>query len=284
MVNFRAGLWLPALILFAPGWLAADAPKALAVVDAAISDTDGGAPLPPSYSHVPGETLFFSFRVEGFQASAADKIHLSYKVEALDPRGVRLMEPITGEVEDTLAPQDKNWKPLVHQEIVIPPLADSGVYKIVVTVSDVVGQTTATKEVPVEVRGHHVEPSDTLTIRNFRFYREEQASEPLRQAVYRPGNTLWARFDIIGFKYGQANALDVSYDVAITAPSGKVLWSQADAAVDQSQSFYPKRYVPGSMSLNLERNVHPGQYDMVITAHDKIGNQTTEARESFTVE
>jgi hypothetical protein len=284
MENFRAGFCLPALVLFAPLLLAPATTKPLAVVDTAISDTDGGSPLPPSYAHVPGETLFFSFRVEGFQASTADKIHLTYKVEALDPRGVRLAEPVTGEVEDTLAPQDKNWKPLVHQEIVIPPLADSGIYKIVVSVSDIVGQTTASKEVPVEVRGHHVDPSDTLVIRNFHFYREEQSNEPLRQAVYRPGNTLWARFDVIGYKYGPNNALDVSYDVAITASSGKVLWSQADAAMDQSQSFYPKRYVPGSMSLNLDRNVHPGQYTMVITAHDKIGNQTSESRESFTVE
>jgi hypothetical protein len=254
------------------------------VVDAVISDTDGGAPLPPNFTYVPGQTLYFSFRVDGFQASTADKIHLSYKLDALDPKGVRLLEPVAAEVEDTLAPQDKDWKPLVRQEIGIPPLADSGMYKLVVALTDDVARANAAKEVTFEVRGHHVDPSDTLVIRNFHFYRDEQAAEPLRQAAYRPGDALWARFDIIGFKYGADNAINVSYDVAVIAPSGKVLWSQADAAVDQSQAYYPKRYVPGSMSLNLERTIRPGEYGVLITAHDRTGNQTNEARGSFSIQ
>jgi hypothetical protein len=95
---------------------------------------------------------------------------------------------------------------------------------------------------------------------------------------------MWARFDIIGFKYGDGNAVDVSYGVTLLAPGGKVLWSQPDAAFDKSQSFYPKRYVPGAMSLNLQPNIRPGEYTMVVTARDQIGNQTCESREVFRIE
>lgn len=256
----------------------------LAIVNPRISDSDGGAALPPSYTHVPGETLFFSFQVDGYKATSEGKLLLRYTVDAFDPAGVRLEEPVTAEVAETLAPQDKAWKPTVRLEIVIPPLADSGAYKITVTVKDEIGGATATQDVPFEVHGHQVEPSATLVIRNFRFYRSEQATEPLRKAAYRPGDAVWARFDIAGFKYGEGNAIDVSYDVAVLAPSGKVLWSQPDAAVEKSQSFYPKRYVPGSMSLNLQPNIRPGEYGVVVTAHDRIGGQTYEARQNFTIE
>jgi len=263
---------------------AAFAAGPLAIVNPLISDSDGGAPLPSTFTHAPGETMFFAFQVDGYKASPADKVHLTYHIDAFDPRGVRIIEPIQDEVTDTLAPEDKTWKPAVRTEIQIPPLADSGAYKISISVKDEIGHAEAAREVPFEVRGRRVDPSDTLVIRNFRYFRSEQETEPLAKPAYRPGDAVWARFDIIGFKYGEGNAIDVIYDVAVIAPDGKVLWSQKEAAVDKSQSFYPKRYVPGSMSINLQRNIHPGEYGMVVTAHDRIGSQSYEARQNFTIE
>lgn len=260
------------------------ADKPLSIVNPVFQDSDGGSPLPAGFIHIPGETMFFTFQVDGFKASSAEKIRLNYKIDAVDPHGVRIVEPVESLIEETLAPEDKNWKPTVRQEIVIPPLADSGTYKISIAITDELSKSTAAKDVPFEVHGHHVAASDQLVIRNFRFYRREEDTESLQKAVYRPGDAVWARFDIIGFKYGEGNALDVSYDVAVIAPSGKVLWSQADAAVDKSQSFYPKRYVPGSMSLNLQPNIRPGEYVMAVTAHDRVGNQNFEARQNFTIE
>jgi hypothetical protein len=261
---------------------AATAP--LAVVSPGISDTDGGVYLPAEYKHVPGETLFLSFQVAGYQTSSADKVHLSYKIEAFDPHKVAVIEPLKGEVEDTLAPEDKNWKPVVRQEITLPPTADSGTYQIAIAVTDEVSHQAAAKAVTFEVRGHRVEASDILVIRNFHFFRREEDTQPLEKAAYRPGDAVWARFDIVGYKYGDGHGINVTYDVAVIAPNGKVLYSQANAAQDQTQSFYPKRYVPGSMSLNLQSNIHPGEYAMVITAHDQVGNQTSESRQSFTIE
>jgi hypothetical protein len=270
------------LFLLAAGLGRAAGP--LTVVNAVIEEGEGGNPLPPGSTLVPGQTMFFSFQVAGYQASSAQKIHLTYKVEAVDAHGVPITEPIASEVDETLAPEDKNWKPLVRHEIAIPPLADSGTYKINISVNDLIGKTSATKEIPFEVHGHHVDPSDTLVIRNFRFYRNEDAPLPLEKPAYRPGDTVWARLDIVGFKYGPGNAVDITCDVSVVAPSGKVLWSQANISVDQSPSFYPKRYVPGSMSINLQPNIHPGEYGMVITAHDRLGSQTYEARQNFTIE
>jgi hypothetical protein len=270
------------LLLLAGGLSRAAGP--LAIISPTIAQSDGGSPLPAGFTHVPGEVLFFSFQVEGYKASSADKIRLTYRLDAFDPNGVRILEPIADVIEASLAPEDKNWKPSVHHEIPIPPLADSGNYKIAVTVADEIGKGTASKEVTFEVRGRRVDPSDTLVIRNFSFFRGEQDTEPLQKPAYRPGDAIWARFDITGYKLGEGNAVDVSYGVTVIAPSGKVLYSQPEAAVEKSQSFYPKRYVPGAMSLETKKDTRPGEYEMVITAHDRLGNQTCEARRSFTVE
>jgi len=273
-------LWLQAAAAL-PLWSAA---KPLAIVNAVISDRDGGAPLPQDYAHDPGETMFLSFQVEGYAASPASKVHLNYKMDVLDPRGIRIIEPVAAEIEDALAPEDKNWKPVVRDEITIPPLAGSGTYKIAISLADAIGQTTATKELAFQVHGRQVDPSDTLVIRNIRFYRSEDDRQALQTPAYRPGDAVWARFDMIGFKYGEGNAIDVSYDVAVLAPDGKVLYSQPRADADRSTSFYPKRYVPAVMSLATKPNTRPGEYSVVLTAHDGIGHQTFEARHTFKIE
>jgi hypothetical protein len=97
------------LLALAGSLLAATVP--LAVVRPTVSDRDGGAAEPSGSVHVPGETMFFSFQVDGFTATSVERVHLSYKLDALDPHGVHLMEPVAAEIEETLAPEDKNWKP-----------------------------------------------------------------------------------------------------------------------------------------------------------------------------
>jgi hypothetical protein len=264
--------------------LSAGAAGPLAIVSTAVEQSEGGSPLPESFEHIPGEVLFFSFQIQGYQVSADQKIKLRYKLEAFDPAGVRIMPAAEVPIEAELAPQDKEWKPKVRRDIPIPPLGPSGKYRIAVEVTDELAKTSASKDVTVLVRGREVAPSDMLVIRNFRFYGSEEASEPLPKAAYRPGEAVWARFDITGYKFGPGNKVDVSYGIAVLNADGKQLWAQAEAAVERSESFYPKSYVPGSMSLSLQPNIRPGPYTLVVTARDAIGGQAFEAKETFTVE
>jgi len=269
-------------------WLAFAAPsfraaEPLAVVNAAIRQMEDGAPLPPGFTYTPGELLFFSFQVAGYQA-ADEKVHLTYEINAVDPKGVRFIEPITGAVDATLAPQDKEWKPKVHPEIPLPPLAGSGTYKIQVQVRDDIGKAEASKEISFSVRGHEVEPSDTLAVRNFHFFRTEEDPNPLKNPAFRRGDAVWARFDITGYKFGEANMVEVAYGIAVLNSEGKVLFSQDQAAVEQGGSFYPKRYVPGQMSITTQSNMRPGEYFIVVKVEDRIGKQTAESKGKFTVE
>ena len=256
----------------------------LAIVKPVIGQFDDGIPDPPGFEHTPGETIHFTCRIANFAKTEDAKIHLTYSVQAFDPKDVPLAAIYKNEIADEVSPQDKNWMPKIETEVAIPPLVPSGTYKILVKVEDLVAASTAQLEVPFAVRGHALEPSDQLVVRNFHFYADENATNPMQQPVYHPGNSVWAKFDITGFKYGAGNKIDVSYVTSLVAASGKVLWTQPEPATEQSESFYPKRYVAADFGINLANNIRPGEYTIVVAVKDAVGGQSYESKQTFTVE
>src|SRR6516165_10232821 len=241
---------LTAIFLLSAALLCAS-PAALEVVRMSIATSDGGPPEPASYEFMPGETLFFTSRIAGFTKTPEEKVHVAYSVQTFDPKGVPLTEIYKNDVMTDVTPQDKEWMPKIVTEIQLPPLIGGGTYKLVIKAEDLFGKTSTSLEVPFLVRGHAVEPSDTLSVRNFHFYRNEDSTEPVEKAAYKPGDSVWGRFDITGFKYGEKNHIDVSYVTMVYSPSGRLLWTQPEPAVESSESFYPKRYVQASMGINL---------------------------------
>ncbi len=272
------------MLLFAVLPAVLSAAPALQIVRPLISQIDGGAVDPPGFEHAPGDTLFFSCRVSGFTRNEDEQMHLKYSVQAFDPKGVPLTELYENEMKAEVTPQDKEWLPKISTEVVIPPLVAGGAYKIVVKAEDVLAKTSAELAVPFQVRGYPVEPSDTVVVRNFRFYRAEEDTEPVEKAVYNPGDSVWARFDITGYRYGPKNKVDVSYLVSLVNSEGKVLYTQPQPAVEQAESFYPKRYVAATMGLNLQKNIRPGEYTIAVTVKDAVGNQGYDGKYAFTVQ
>jgi hypothetical protein len=273
------------MLLFAvlPAFLYAAAPE-LRIVRPTISQMDGGEVFPPGFDHSPGETFFFACRVSGFTKNDDEQMDLKYSVQAFDPNGVPLTELYENEMKVEVSPQDKEWLPKISTEVQIPPLIASGTYKIVVKAEDVQAKAKTELAVPFQVRGAALEPSDTVVVRNFRFYRSEEDTVAVEKAIYNPGDSVWARFDITGYKYGPKNKIDVSYLVSLVNSEGKVLYTQPQPAVEQSESFYPKRYVPASMALNLQKNIRPGEYTIGVSVKDAVGSQAYEGKFTFTVQ
>jgi hypothetical protein len=268
-------LLFPTLVCAAP---------TLEIVRPVIAQSDGGVPVPPGFEHTPGELLFFSCRVAGYSKTSEEKVHVAYSVQAFDPQGVPLTEIYRNEMLTEVTSQDKEWMPKIATEVQIPPLVASGSYKLVVKAEDLFAKTSTELAVPFSVRGKEMPPSDSLVVRDFEFMRSEDDTHALEKAAYKAGDAIWMKFDITGFKYGPKNHVDISYTTSFLSPSGKVLWTQPEPATDQSESFYPKRYVSAQMSLNLLPNTHAGEYTIVIAVKDAVGNQTIESRHPFTVE
>ena len=256
----------------------------LEVIRPILSTSDGGASLPSGSAFRPGETIFFSCRVRGYQKAADEKVHLTFSIQAFDPKGVPLMEKVQNEIMEEVGPQDKDWMPRIATEVPLPPLIGAGTYQIVVNVDDVIAKSQAELKTPLEVRGRDVTPSDTLTVENIQFFRSEEDTHALEKAAYSPGDAVWTRFDITGFRYGPKNRVDISYVVSILDHSGKVLWTQPEATSEQSESFYPKLWIPASISITTQKNTRPGEYAIAIQVMDAIGNQTYETKAAFSVE
>jgi len=268
-------------------WLAFSltlAAQTLKIVRPVISQSEDGPPLESGLMFQPGDAVFFSFQVENYKAGPVGRVELTGHVQAFDPKGTPLA-PIDEEViGTTLSEEDKDWKPKLRSQLQIPSIAPPGSYKIKFDVVDQQTHQTAAGELDFPVGGKGVEPGDSLVIRNLGFYRTQDDESALKTVAYRPGDMLWVRFDVTGYKYGEQNSIDVAYDVAVLAPGGRQLFAQENAAVEKSQAFYPQPWVPGAFNLSLQSNMNLGTYTLVITAHDSVGKQTAVTRADFRVE
>jgi hypothetical protein len=255
----------------------------LKIINPTLHQSEDGPPVAGTHSYIPGETVFVSFQVAGFRRTEDRHVKLSYEVRAVDQEGVLLAPPAKEQLHTELTLQDRDWMPRIRYTLLIPPLIFAGTYKIQAAVQDELASTGAKLELPIQVRARQVQPSHTLVIRNYRFLRSETDTSPLVTPAYRPGDTLWARFEITGYQYADGNRYKVDYGVAVLSEEGEVLFEQPDAAAEEDKSFYPKRYVLGSLSLSLDPDLRKDNYAIRVQVRDHVGDQTYEQIFPFSV-
>lgn len=274
----------PALVAQSSSKSAAPPAKPPQIVRAVISQSEDGIPLQPGTDFQPGDIAFFSFQLENYRVGPTGKVDLVAHMQALDGKGVPIAPAEEQMITTSVSDEDKEWKPKLRLQLQLPSIAQPGTYKIKYDVTDRQTRQSAASELAFAVGGNGVPPADALTIRNLGFYRTQDEDTPLKVVAYRPGDTVWVRFDAIGYKYGEQNSIDVAYDVAVLSPEGKQMYSQENAAVERSQAYYPQPWVPGGFNLSLQSTMHPGTYTLVLTARDGVGKQTVAAKAEFRVE
>ncbi len=253
----------------------------LRIIKQALRQFEDGPVVSAGQTFGAGETLFFSFQVQGYKVSEERRIDLHWTVDVVDSDGVKVVETAEKDLQAGLSDEDKDWAPVVRHTFMIPPIVLPGSFKLTAKVQDRIGKRDATAELTLPIRARAVEVSDTLAARNFRFVRSEENPAPVRDAAFRPGDTVWARFDIVGYKFGERNGINVEYRIGVANPDGKVLFTQPEPAVEQKESFYPQKYVPGVVSVTTQKNTPAGEYVLVLTLGDKVGNQVAEEKHSF---
>ncbi|MGQ9633826.1 MAG: hypothetical protein ACUVXB_06220 [Bryobacteraceae bacterium] len=274
----------PVLVLASVSAWAQPAGKPPVLNSASVQQYEDGPAVPPGRRFVAGEAVFFSLQVSSYTLTPSQQVRLSYRIQAFDPEGIPLVESHAGKLEAELTDLDKDWRPKVRHSFVIPPYAPAGDYYLTASVRDEISGLESTVKVPFQVSGRTVAPSHKLVIRDFRFLASESAREPLLPAVYRSGERLWARFDLTGYKMGNKNRIEVTYGLSILSPSGKVLFTEPEAAREADAPFYPKRFFEGIISLEIQPRTTPGEYTLVIFARDHVGGQDAELREKFRVQ
>jgi hypothetical protein len=275
-----------ALLCALLGFTASPCLAALTIERLGMHQFEDGPLLDASHVYLPGETVYVSCRIAGFQAAVAGEqrgVKLSWDLKATDAEGIPVTPAASGRIDSPVFAQDKDWLPKFTHNFVIPPFFTNGTVHLEVQIQDDVGKAQLRTQLDLRVRGREVQPSDSLTGRNLHFQKTETDAKALVPAVYHPGETLWARFDIAGFKYGPKNKFDVEYGLAILREDGEQVFAQPAAANDTHESFYPQRYVPGAISLNLDPVVPEGSYTLVITMRDKVGEQSADVRAPFRI-
>jgi hypothetical protein len=107
----------------------------------------------------------------------------------------------------------------------------------------------------------------------------------MSQPIYHAGDNMFMKFDIIGFKYGPNNKVDVSYRPSLVLENGKTIWTQeGDPPTEQSESYYPRPYVEGEFGISLNKDFKPGTYTMAVAVTDAIGKQTYQGKFQFIVQ
>jgi len=259
------------------------------VVDAGVQASEDAPFAAADYRFLPGDYVYFTFQVAGFKIKSEqrDEVHriaLSYEITPEDSKGVALAPPETDRILTDLSPEDKNWLPKRRVSFMLPSFITSGDYRIHVAVDDIFGKAAAAADFPFRVGGEKMEPSPTLTVENFGFLRSENDREALKVAAFRPGDTVYARFEMVGYRLGPKNSYRLSYGLTVLRPDGKPFFQQPKAAELQSDSYYPAQFLPGEINLTTTPDTSRGEYVLVLTVHDVTGNQSYETRQAFSVE
>ncbi len=261
----------------------------LAVLEGGVQNAEDSPFVQPDFQFLPGDYIYFTFSIAGFAIYSEGpekgrKISLSYEVEAEDLNRVPLAAPASDKIDAEINPEDKNWTPKRRISLLLPSYLAAGRFQIHVAVKDSFGKTETARDFPFQVGGVQVQPSSSVATEQFGFLRKENDRELLETPAFAQGDTVFARFEIVGFKTGKDHQHHLSYGFAVFRPDGKILVNDAKAAELDGTSFYPAQYLPGSAEFKLPSNAPRGQYLIALTLHDLIGNTTSQIKRAFSVE
>ena len=263
--------------------------SSLSIINAVVQSSEDGPAVSPGFHFLPGDFVYGSFQIAGFGIRSENqdqvrRIGLQYSAAIVDEKGVLFTMPETGAIETELSSEDKNWSPKRRVSFTLPACLTEEKAKLRVQVKDVIGGGETTATVPFLIGGLTVMKADHVTVQDFKFFRGEDDKEALELAAYRPGDPVFARFEMTNFGLGPENAYGLTYDVAVTLPDGKLYLNQPHAAELADKSFYPVQFLPGTVQLTTSAGSAKGVYAVTITVHDLVAKQSAQLKSSFTLE
>lgn len=261
----------------------------LAIVQAGVQSSEDAPFVTTDYHFQPGDYVYFTFDVSGFgihtdSETKNRRISLSYQIVPEDLSGRPLTKPDSGNIAVELAPEDKNWTPKKRAAFLLPSGLAAGQFQIHVKVQDAIAKVEAEKNIPFRVGGVSIQPTDTVSVEHFQFFRKEGDRDPLELPAYSAGDTVYVAFDMVGFKLGPGNQYRLTYGITVLRPDGKVFLQQPSAAEIAESSFYPAQFVPANFQVKTPSRAEAGQYTILLSVHDLVANRTYETKQAFTIE
>lgn len=249
---------------------------------------EGGSPLPSPVAYEPGDQVVFRGRLAGFRIAEVGfqryRVLLKYEIAAFDFRGIPIGEPRKDIINEPVETEDKEWLPVIEYSFFLPPLAEFGDYELRITVRDEVSQREERFTVRYRVNGKQLPELEQISVINFGFYRRQEDSSAMPAGVYRDGNTVWAKFDLAGYRLEAGNRFHIVCDVEVRDAEGNVLFEHPEALLERASPEYPRRYVPGVFSLQVRPGTKKAEYAVAVIARDLLADTSTERVFPFVVE
>lgn len=255
-----------------------------AIREFAFLQYEGGPAWTVDQAAASGDILFFRFRAAGLKSIAADdekKVRFAWTATALDAAHRPFAEPVKGETEVELQPEDKDWTPKPTGSIRLPGFLASGTGKVKITLTDNVANATATGEFEFPIGGLSLLETSSLAIQRVRFLRTEEDGRPLDPPAYVPGDTVWVRFEITGFKASPMREIHVRYGLKVVNATGKQVFERKIAAEERQTYFYIPAYVPGNVALTLDPKAARQNYTLTLIVEDPIAGTAFESEHPF---
>lgn len=260
----------------------ADAPDGqLQIVNLDLLDSRDGYAIPRDSTFLPGDSIHVFFQIKGYGVGEEYRVALKYVLEALDPAGRRFYMSEGGEFDVELAPQDDNWMPAVHYSPRIPEHAGGGSYAIRIAVTDEIAQDAAEVTLPITVDGERVALADELQIRDFEFAASEGGAA-LDEPAYQSGDRVWASFYITGYALREDNTYGIESSARVIDAKGATLYDFEPQA-DAGNPDYPRLWLPAKLRVDLDDNIPPGIYTVVLELQDEVGDASATRRYPFRI-
>ncbi len=279
-----ATLWAS---LAACGAVCAQTAPKLEIVSFQLHSFDGGPAWTSADRAHSGDVVHFTFRLAGFtkvEKDNEDRAQLVWTLQPQDAQGAALGEVQRGTIAVEITEKDKKWTPQARGSFVVPLYLRPGDYRLRVTARDELAKTEASAVFPLPVTGPSLRPaSEGLGVDNVRFLRSAEG-EPLQVAAYRPGDTLWARFDMSGFALTPDREMQLAYGLRIRNAAGRVLLEQPGASEERKKFAYPPAYYPGTLSLEVQPGTAAGTYQLELLLEDRVSGKSASSVHTFRVE
>ena len=273
---------------FLPDASARSFDSGLSIINAGVQSSEDGPFVSSSFRFLPGDDIHATFQIAGFvtkqSSDQAKTISLTYSVVIEDVNGRLFAESVTGAIETELSHEDKSWTPKRRVSFSLPSFLAAGKAQLRIQVGDIIANSATTKTVPFTIGGVAVTPADSVSVQHLDFLRGENDREALGLPAYTPGDSVFARFEIVNFKTGVENAYHVVYDLLVLRPDGKPFIQQPHAAELQGNGFYPAQVLPGTLQLTTSPSSTKGNYSIKLTVHDILAKTTYDVKSAFTLE
>jgi len=275
-------LWLSSLLLGCALVVGAqEAEESLAIIHLDLLDREGGYAIPEDSVFYPGEEVYLAFNITGYAVDEDYNVKLKYKIHTVGPAGRPFSTPEGGEFAHELAPEDDGWEPLVRFAAKLPDHAGSGNYMVFIEVSDEIAGETVKAEVAAAVEGENVETSADLTVRNFGFSLTD-GGQVLNQPFYSGGDSIWAGFYITGYATRDDNTYEVESELKVINVKGETMYS-FEPKGEKGSPFYPRLWLPAKFRLDLEKTIPRGEYTVLLSVRDHVGDTSYEGEHTFVV-